>query len=192
MSIKVITQPTAEVITLPEAKLHLRIDDAGVHPDDVMIAGLIIAARGYAEHYTQCSIGSQTLEVALDAFPATACAIELSRGPTTAITSVSYADEAGVTQTLTGSNYSLDDYSTPAWLVPAYGMEWPATRDQANAVKVRYVAGWTAVTVPKQIKSAMLLHIQLHYPGNAYTDQERDGIQRAIDSLLNTVKVWSI
>lgn len=191
MAIKVITAPTAEVITRGEAKLHLRVDDfGGVHPDDALIDGLIAAARGYAEHYTQCSIGAQTLEDALDEFPGSDDPIELRRGPVTAITSVTYLDAAGASTVLASNQYSLDDYSVPAYLRAAADVTWPTTDDISNAVKVRYAAGWTAATVPKQVKTAMQLHIQAHYPGNGYTEQERVGIMQAVDSLLNTVKVW--
>lgn len=189
MQPKVITPPTQESITRAEAKLHLRLDDVGgVHPDDAIIDGLITGAREYAEHYTQRSIGSQTLEMALDAFPSCSDAIELPQGPTTGITTVTYVDTAGVTQAWSAANYTLDDYSVPARLVLAYGASWPSTRCVVNAVKVRYVAG--AATLPKQVKAAMLLHIQLHYPGNSYTEQERESILRAVDGLLAATKVW--
>lgn len=188
MGIKVITPPS-ESITRAEAKVQLRVDDiSGSHPDDSLIDGLITAAREYAEHYTQISIGSQTLELALDEFPGTSDAIELRHGPVTAITSVSYVDEDEVTQTLVSSDYTLDDYQNPAWLLPAYNTEWPSTLDTANAVKVRYATG--ATTTPKAVKDAMLVHIQLSYPANKYTPQEREAMERACDSLLNTVKVW--
>jgi uncharacterized phiE125 gp8 family phage protein len=188
MPIKVITAPTAEAITRAEAKLHLRVDDVGgVHPDDALIDGLITAAREYAQHYTQRSVGSQVLELALDEFPSDGW-IDLTMGPVSAITSVSYVDTAGATQTWASSNYSLDDYSNPARVVLAYGVSWPSTQDIPNAVKVRYTAG--AGTVPKATKNAMLLHIDAHYPGNGYTEQQREVIMKAIDSLLNTVKVY--
>lgn len=188
---KVIAAPTAELIARGEAKLHLRVDDrGGVHPDDSLIDTLIAAAREEAQKYAQVSIGSQTLEIALDAFPEGGEAIKLRRGPVTAITSVTYVDEDGTTQTLSASNYSLDDYSVPPRVVPAYNTEWPSTRDVANAVKVRYVAGWTALTLPKSVKTAMLAHIDLHYPGNSYSPQERESIQQGIDAQLDGEKVY--
>lgn len=183
---KVITPPS-ESITRAEAKLHLRLDDVGgVHPDDAVIDALITGAREYAEHYTQRSIGSQVLELPLDEFPGCDSAIELPQGPVTALTSITYTDTAGDSQTVSGAQ--LDDYSLPARVYPAYDESWPSTRDVPNAVKVRYVAG---VTPPKQVKSAMLMHISLHYPGNSYTEAERDSIMKAIDSLLGAAKVWS-
>lgn len=185
---KVITPP-AESITRDEAKLHLRLitdpADASTHPDDTAIDGLITGAREYAEHYTQRSIGSQTLELPLDEFPASDAAIELPLGPVTALTSITYTDTDGGAQTLTGAQ--LDDYSVPARLFPAYGTSWPATRCVPNAVKVRYVAGGAA---PEQVKTAMLIHIQLHYPGNSFTESERDSGMKAVDALLGATKVW--
>lgn len=187
MNIKVITPPNdLTTVSLAEARLQCKVDpDDTSH--DAALTGLITAAREYAEHRTQTAIGSQTLELALDEFPGTADAIELRHGPVGSISSVKYIDEDGVEQTLSTSNYTLDDYSSPAWLLAAYDTEWPETRDTANAVKVRYVAG---ATVPKAVKSAMLLHIELESPLNPHTTQERQDLERARDSLLDTVKVY--
>lgn len=185
---KVITPP-AESITRAEAKLQLRLitdpADVSAHPDDGAVDGLIAGARRYAEHYTGRSIGSQTLEIALDDFPLCGYPIELPQGPVTSLESVTYTDVAGGMQTLP-SPY-LDDFSLPARVFPAYGTVWPATRDVPNAVKVRYVAG---AAVEPQVKNAMLLHIDAHYSGNSYTAQQREGILKAVDALLDTVKVY--
>lgn len=185
---KVITAPTTEPITRAEAKLHLRLDDVGgVHPDDSLIDGLIVGAREYAQHYCGQSFGAQVRELALPEFPSDDW-IELPYGPVTAITTVTYVDTAGDTQTWGSSNYVLDDYSLVARLVLAYGISWPSTRCQANAVKVRYAAG--VDEIPEAVRSAMLMHIDLHYAGNDYTDAQQAATQKAIDSLLGTVKVW--
>ena len=108
------------------------------------------AAFAYCEHYTGRSLGSQTLELALDEFPAGD--IQLPQGPVTSITSVKYYDTAEVLQTMDSADYSLDDYSDPQWLSPAYDTEWPDTLATVNAVKVRYVAG--AATLPYQPTAA--------------------------------------
>ena len=184
MPIKVITPP-AESITLEEARLQCKVDsDDTTH--DALLASLITMAREFAEHYTQRSIGSQTLELALDEFPAGDGGIELRQGPVASITSVSYTDTAGDPQTMDTSAYLLDNYSSPAWLLPLYGTTWPSTLDTANAVKVRYVAG----DLKQAVKNAMLLHIEIECPLNPLTPAERESMERARDSLLNTVKVW--
>lgn len=153
---KVITPPS-QVITTAVAKVHLRASSATT--EDTLIDSFIVAAHAKAEHYTNRSLGSQTLEIALDEFPAGGAAIELPRGPVTSITSVIYIDEDEIAQTISSDNYSLDSYNTPGWVIPAVDYEWPTPIDAANCVKVRYVAG----DFPDAAKAAILLLTQALY-----------------------------
>lgn len=180
MGVKVIT-PAAQVIPTVDLRAHCRTGS----DEDALLVGFLAAAVGYAEHYTQRSFGSQTLELALDEFPAGA--IELVRGPVTGIASIKYLDSAGTEQTLSNTLYTLDDYGLQAWAVPAVDTEWPETLAAANAVKVRYVAG----DLPAAVKSALLLMV-----GHWFENRESsvpgtiNELPLGVDSLLNTVKVW--
>jgi len=184
MGWKVITPPT-EPVTLADARLHLRVTDTS---EDTLIASLTTAAREYCEHYLQRSIGSQTLELALDEFPEGA--IELEHGPCISITSIKYIDTTGVEQTLAGAAYTLDDYSHKSWAVRAYGTEWPDTLEAANVVKVRYVAGST----PSAVIAAMKLII-----GHLYENREQSivgvsvtELPLGVKALLDTKRIWSL
>lgn len=188
MPLKLITAPTAEPITLAEARLHLRVTGT---EEDAKITSLIMGAREAAEHITGRALMAQTWELALNGF---VDAISLPRPPLASITSVKYLNTAGVLTTLDASAYLLDDYSEPARLLPAYGTSWPATRNQENALLIRYVAGYaSAATVPQGIKDWMLLRI-----GLLYEDRESVVIGVSIselphvDRLLDPVKVWGI
>lgn len=189
MGVKVITPATQQLPTA-DLRAHCRIDPVDVDTDavvDALLVGYLAAAVGYAEHYTQRSIGEQTLELALDAFPACG-AIDLPRGPVASITSIKYLDESGAEQTLSDTLYALDDYG----LVPRVlltGDAWPATDAAANAVKVRYDAG----SLPDAVKSALLLYV-----AHLYENREASGTDRlaeiplGVDCLLDTVKVWGM
>jgi uncharacterized phiE125 gp8 family phage protein len=185
MGLKVITPPT-EPVTLADARLQCRVTDTA---EDSLITSYITAARQYCEHYTQRAIGSQTLELALDEFPDGA--IELPMSPATSITSLKYINEAGVETTLSGSAYTLDDYSHLSWAIRAYGTEWPTTQAVANAVKVRYVAG--AALVPGPVRSAMLLTIA-HLFENRASVADRQGYELplGVKALLDTNRIWSL
>ena len=178
MGIKVIT-PAAALFTIAELRLHLDVDvleGESTHPKDARILSIADDAKRYAEHYCNRVIGSQTLELALDEFPAGS--IALPRGPVTSIASITYVDTAGDTQTLSSSLYALDDYSTPCWAVPAVDTYWPATLATANAVKVRYVAG----DFPASVRSGILLLIWF-----LYENKGLDGspVPDAVHSLLD-------
>lgn len=154
MGVKVISPPGA-LIPIADLRQHLKLDaSGGSHPDDAMVLALAESARAYCEHYSACSIGEQTLELALDEFP-DSTAIALPQGPVQSIVSVKYIDTAAVEQTLSTSAYLLDDYRTPAYVVPAVDTVWPYTLSVVNAVKLRYLAG--SNTLAPAIRAAMLL-----------------------------------
>lgn len=187
MTIQIITAPTVEPVTVARAKLHLRVDIAA---DDELIAMMITSARQSCETMMQRSILPQTLELALDAFPgadgpgelrrfrALAAAgrarafdaIALPRGPVSSVTSVKYTDTAGAEQTLAGAAWQTDlRDDRVGYVLPVYGGSWPTTRDDINAVRVRYVAGWADPdSVPAPVVSWILLRI-----GGLYENREQ-------------------
>lgn len=190
MALKLITAAAALAVSLVEAKAHLRVDTSD---DDTLITAMITAATESAEQITGRAIMPQTWELTLDSFPE---AFSLTRVPVASITSVTYADADGVDQVLSGASYALDnaDDFGPAYVVPAYDTEWPDTRDQINAVKVRFVAGYAnAAAVPEPIKAWIKLQI-----GAMYENREREvtGSLVAVklgfaDALLDRYKVWA-
>ena len=158
MALKLITAATDLAVSLAEAKLACRFDAADLDSD---ITAMISDATRLVEHETGHSAMAQTWELTLDAFPD---AFELTRLPVASITSIKYTDAAGVPQTLDAATYALDAANAfgPAYVVPAYGSSWPATRDQVNAVAVRYVAGAaSAAEVPSQIKRQIKIFVAM-------------------------------
>jgi uncharacterized phiE125 gp8 family phage protein len=184
MGVKVITPATQQIPTA-DLRLQSRADPADT-TEDALFVGWLAAAVKLAEQATQRSIGTQTLELALDAFP-TACPISLPNGPVTSITSIKYIDTAGVEQTLSAALYALDDYGLQARAVLAYGAAWPATQEVANAVKVRYVAG----DLDPAVKTALFLAVAHFYENReASTDLDLKELPLGARQLLGTVKVW--
>ena len=184
MQFKVVTPVSVEPVLLAEARLQLRMTADDTTADDALITALITAAREFAEHYTGRALAPQTLEMALDKFPAGD--IDLDMPPVATITSIKYTDTAGVEQTVSAANYALSLYGESRRVTLAYGATWPDTRDIANAVRILYVTGYTAV--PKAVKAAMLLDVELRY--NKLTPNDQEAYEKARDALLGTVKVW--
>ena len=188
MSIKLITAPATEPVTLAEAKLRLRVDASD---EDADITALIVCAREFAEHVTERALITQTWELALDAFPTRE--IKLPRPPLAGIVSIKYDDAAGIEQTMGGSLYVPDLYSTPGWLLPAWGTAWPVTIAQANAVRIRYVAGYgAAAAVPQGIKSWMLMRVASLYAMREEMVPGRATRPTFIDHLLDPYRVWDL
>lgn len=130
--------PAAAVLSLDEAKDHLRVD----HSDhDDQIRALIAAAQAAitGPKGTGYAIASSTWRLSLDAFPAE---IRIPLEPVTAVTEVRYVDTDGAQQTLTaGDDYLVDYDKSPCRITPAYGKCFPPTRQQPGAVKVLFRAG---------------------------------------------------
>jgi uncharacterized phiE125 gp8 family phage protein len=160
-----IVDATTEPISLAEAKLHLRVDGSD---EDALITALVKAVRQACEAECRRTLIDTTWELVLDAFSE---ALELHNPRILSVTSVKYIDLAGAEQTLDPVDYVLDKDSEPGWLVPAYGKRWPDTREQINAVRVRYHAGYgtQASDVPQVLKQWMLLHLSHYYKNREST-----------------------
>jgi len=136
MSNVIVTGPCAEPIQLAEAKAHLRVTGTD---DDAYVTGLIRAAREFAETWTRRSLVVQTRREYLDRLYGE---IRLPAPPLVAVDAITYVDGAGVTQTITASDYVVDAYAEPGRVYPAYAKWWPSTRGDANGVIVTYKAGY--------------------------------------------------
>ena len=161
MALVLFTAPIAEPITLTETKAHLRVDNTD---EDTLITGLIAAATAFLDGKDgmlgRCLV-PQTWDYYLDAFPADGIMVPLA--PLLSITSITYTDAAGDTQTVSAADYDVDTASEPGRIVPG-DAGWPSTLDVVNAVKIRFRAGYEgdedaspvgATGVPAAIKLAM-------------------------------------
>lgn len=171
MGLSLVTGPTAEPVTLAEAKAHCRV---AIADDDGLIAGYILAARNHLEEITGRAFLTQTWDLSLDHdWPwyqdmethRHSRLIQLLKAPVQSVTSITYIDTAGASQTLASNQYVVDTVSTIGNVYPAYAVEWPQVRCQRAAITVRFVAGWTVF--PDALRQAMLLLI-----GHWYENRE--------------------
>lgn len=161
MSARIITtEPSVEPVSLAEAKLYLRVTNDA--QDDV-ITSLIEAARKYAELYCNRAFIDTVFDQSYDfGFPDV---FYLTPVPVDSVTSITYLDEAGASQTLSSSLYRTDVASEPGRIEPAYGEVWPTTYPVINAVTVRFKSGYgTAGTdVPEGIRTAIKMLVGMWY-----------------------------
>ncbi|KKL50814.1 hypothetical protein LCGC14_2301730 [marine sediment metagenome] len=163
-----VTTAPAAVFTADDVKKHLRIDE---DDEDSLIADYLEAAERQVE--TELAIGllAQTLVLRLDCFPARR--IRLPRPPLTSVTSITYTDNDGTSQTLATSEYTANTFTTPGEIVEAWGKSWPTTRDIPNAVVVTYVAGYAK---PEDVPQ-MVRHLILMATGDKYWHRERSMVE---------------
>lgn len=141
-SLKQTVAPVLEAVTVPEFSKHANVF---VNDDDVWALGAIKAAREYAELVQQRQLLTATWRLTLDRFPDWEIKVPLP--PLQSVSSITYVDSAGTTQTLSSANYLVSTDSEPGRITPAYSCYWPQTRIQMEAVKITFVAGYTAATL---------------------------------------------
>lgn len=157
------------------AKDHLRVAE-NITDDDDYIRSLIAAAIPVVENLTNRRLMLQTWALFLDTFPRGQCPIELPYPPLRAVSSITYTDVDGNTQTLATSEYQVDDKGLIGTVALKHGKSWPDTQTEGlNAVKVQYTCGYLSPEMlnptdddktkmlPKAFRQAMLLLIGTWY-----------------------------
>jgi uncharacterized phiE125 gp8 family phage protein len=172
VGLKLVTPPTTLPVSLTEAKLHLR--EQSTDQDD-LITVFLKAATQYvdgAEGFLGRALIDQTWDYFLDAFPAGA--IRLPLPPLIEVIGVFYRDAAGAELELAAANYAVADISDAGIVTLAASQSWPATNGAADAVRVRFRAGFVdngisppVGEVPFDIRAALLLTI-----GTLYANRE--------------------
>jgi uncharacterized phiE125 gp8 family phage protein len=153
--------PAVEPITVADAKRHCEIPQADAMHDAYLTA-LIAAAREHYERRTHRALINRTLALTLDKFPATNAPIYLPWAPVSSLTSITYTDTDGTTQTWSSANYALQKNMEPGRVVLAYNCLWPSIRVKAAGITVTYVAGYGAAasSVPQNAIHAVRLLVR--------------------------------
>lgn len=154
-----LTPPTVEPVTIAEARKHVELP-AGYTKHDDHLARLVKAARQRAEAMTGRQICTATWDLFLDSFDYDEQCFYLPKPPLQSVTSITYVDTNGATQTWSSANYTVSVSREPGRVSLAYGVAYPSIRFQSDAVRVRYVAGYgVAAAVPDALKEAILLMV---------------------------------
>lgn len=148
--------PTVEPVTLAEIKKQLALPaEDGFW--DTFLEAAITQAREQFEYDTGIVCCTSTWVEKLDEWPCENY-ITLQRRPVASVSSITYLDTDGTSQTWSSSNYTLDSNRTIPTIFLTYGASFPALRTIQNAVTITYVAGYgTASSVPKLAKQAVML-----------------------------------
>ena len=167
MNLTLQSAPAAHPVSLADAKAHLNVDH---DEDDDLITACLDAAVGHLDGVAGVlgrALVTQTWDQSIDDFPY-GDDLPLFLAPVTSVTSVTYRDMAGDTQTLTADAYMLRQRHGLTWVHLKDGYTWPETDDEPNAVTVRFVAGYgDDEDVPGPLRAAIKLHI-----GHLYENRE--------------------
>lgn len=179
MTLRVITAPTTEPVSVETAKAYLRIDGT---QDDALLAILVPAAREKGEQIARRAFTTQTLELTVDAWPAN-YVLKLLRPPVLSVTSVKYLDWTGAQSTW--QLYVVDTQSGRIVF-----NSFPGARLlRSGAITVRYIAGYgaTAADVPQTIKQAILMLTAYWFENREAGGAVPDGIR---DMFIGERVVW--
>lgn len=145
-------EPTSEPVTVEQLRAQTRVT---ISDDDSSLLAYLQAARHFAEVYQNRQLCTATYRLKLDWFPS--WTIKLPFSPLQSVSSITYLDTGGSTQTLDSSLYLVDTDSAPGRITPAYTKIWPVTRIQMQSVTITYVAGYATGAVPATTLHAIKL-----------------------------------
>ena len=170
------TAPAIEPVLLEELKEQLRVDYTDHDPE---LQHLISEARMWAEeNELGRALITQTVTEKFRKFEGD---LELRWPPVQSITSVSYVDSNGTSQTLAATYYELGHHLGIGVCRLKYGQTWPTHRDQEDAVTIVYVAGYGSDRddIPLAIRNGIKCYATYRYDGSI--DEE---LMRAARRLL--------
>lgn len=178
IEVQVVTDITAEPVTLIEVKRHLNLqfDTSGSYQfddDDTKLTALITQCRDELEQYTGLSFAGKTLKAILR----NECGnIEIPFGPVTALTSIKDVDGNTLTS---GTSY----------VVRGNLFKWIES-PRSCYLEVNYTAGYTAL--PAGLKRALLEEIAFRYT-NAGDQQQQfaNGVVTICQSALELAARYS-
>lgn len=166
-----------EPVTLAEAKAYIRVTTTA---EDAKITGMIPRARLWVEDHTGLALDQRTFTEYRS--PDTNGVIRLARGPLVSVTSVTYNDSAGVSQ-----SYTPRIFVPSPNIIAAADTAWPSPR-LGEQLKITYTAGYGAGAVDALLIGAMLALIEGEYDsGRAYPDEAVKAAERCCAYLRTPV-----
>lgn len=167
MTLSLVTAPAVEPVSIDDVVAHLRLDPDQAGAESGKLAILIQSARESVEAHTHRALITQTWDLHLDAW--WLGSMELPRAPLASVSSVTYIDTDGTSQTWSSSNYVVravaGPRAQPGRIWAAYGVTYPSVQSRPEPITVRFVAGYglSAASVPAALRSAILILIAEQY-----------------------------
>jgi len=162
--IKVEAARTTFVISLSEAKEHLRID-SGFTADDSYITSLIKIAQDIVEKETTMLLSEVEYVWTGDIWPGAKIDLGFNGN---GIVYFKYFDTTNTEQTLVeNTDFTVSNKEYPnanLILYPVTGNDWPDLYDKPNSINIKFTAGPSeSLQVPEGLKQAIYLIIGRYY-----------------------------
>lgn len=183
--------PSSPLLTTAEAKAHLHVEGSD---DDALIDAYVAAVNDTLDaEFGELgrALVTQTWQLVLDEFPAVGY-FYIPVTPMQQILSVTYYDADNVSQTLAADQYRLTANGDNSLFEFVNGATIPSTYDRADAVTVRYEAGYgdAGSDVPESIRLAARALVAHYYENRAAVDMgDLQEVPFGVRFLLNRHRV---
>lgn len=183
--LELVTAPTDWPVTVTEAKEQTRID---INAEDGYVKALIQRATEYCQNEINGTRQFLTATFDLPLADWWCGNLTLPRPPLQSVSSITYYDGAGDSQTLSASYYEVrKPWKQPGYIHRAPNQYWPALQcDRPYPIMIRFVAGFASSTsIPADWKHAVLLLVAHWFEHReAVSDTEKHSLPLGIESLL--------
>lgn len=177
--LSITTAPSGSVVTLAEVKQHLRIDSDDTYDDDLLNAYIATAVER-SEIITGRALLRTTYKLEIDTWRE----VQLPKPPFVSITSIKYIDTDGNEQTLSTSDYEIDDAREPTQI---YFKVNHQLHDQLRPIEIVYQAGYTnAAAIPSGIKQYTKMVVCDYYDNARTSSVEKQMMSSGISRSLIT------
>jgi len=176
----VITGPTAEPLTLAEAKKQLELASSDTTHDE-HLSSLIQSAREEWENDTEMICCTQTLQIKVDRM---FDEFKLPHKPVQSVTSLVYFDSNNASTTLPTTIWDFDQARKVIRL--KYNQLFPTWTPRYDAWTITYVCGYSddGALVPAIAKQAMLLLVGYYFDANR-GENDKANDKRAYEALVS-------
>ena len=189
--------PTELPLSLDELRSHLRIDGTNSDADIMSYARAAIDYLDGPTGVLNRALCTQTLQLKLHDFPRRDW-FDLPMVPLQSVSSITYLDSNGVTQTFAAGDYRVlnaNDRTYYGRVELGYGETWPTTRSVQQAVTVTYIAGFGARNdVPEELRHVVRLlagHFYEQRDAVAIGNVNVQDIPWTLRALVDKWTVWS-
>lgn len=183
-AIELVIADHPEPVTLAEIKNHCRVDSTS---DDDKLTSYVTAARSQIEAMTGLRLLTKTQTIYVDSFEELAF---LPVAPVQSVTSISYVDTDGASQTLSTDVYEarLNDYLRPS-IVLKYNQTWPTIRLGSRITVVIATGYGDRADVPTPLIHAIKMLAAYWYAmAEAASDEPTTQVPMAVDYLIENYR----
>ena len=183
MNYKLVTAPTALVVSVSDMKTHLRVT---VSTHDTLIQSYIEAATQLIENRTGLALSPQTWRLSL-AWDEVVEKVEISKYPILGFTSITYFDGDNASQSLTNSQHDWVSFvdGRPGSL--KFVDSLPTVYERDDAMRIQFIAGYSSIPKDLVLAIKQLVWRMYNHPDDPVTERFS-----FVDKIVRDYRLWQL